>query len=89
MHHHYLLAVCSMMLSVIQAINIKVTTMILVLLIPQSIQLQAQLTLASVSLCHVMSVHVDQCVSAVRVVGVSEVICLCNTCNHVTEAREL
>ena len=88
-HHYYLFSICLMMLSVIQTMNIKVTTILQVFcivgLIPQSFQLQAELTLASVGLRQVMRVHADQCVSTVRVVAVSVVICLCNTCNHVTE----
>jgi len=58
-------------------------------LIPQSLQIQAELTLASVGLYQVMRVHVDRCVPVVWVLEVSVFICLCNTCNHVTEAGGL
>jgi len=61
-----------MMLSVIPNMNIKVNYNYIgisrVGLIPQSLQLQAQLILVSEGFCPVMRVRADQCVSAVGVV---------------------
>jgi hypothetical protein len=61
-------------------------------LIPQSSQVQAQLTLAS----HITSresarsrVRVDQCVSAVRAVEVPVLVCLRSSCSYVTEVEGL
>ena len=58
--------------------------------IPQSLQLQALVTSASL-VCDVTSresarirVRVDQCVSAVRAVGVPVLVCLRSSCYHVT-----
>ena len=59
-------------------------------LIPQSLQLRAQLTLASqadvTSLESArIGVRVGQCVSAVRAVEVSVLVCLRSGCSHATE----
>jgi hypothetical protein len=59
-------------------------------LIPQSLQLQAQVTLASLGSCHKQGnvqscVRIDQCVPVVRTVEVLVFLYLRNSCYHVTE----
>jgi hypothetical protein len=58
--------------------------------IPQSLQLQAQVTSASLGGRHkwgecAKPVRVDQCVSAVSAVDVPVFVCLRRSCSHVTE----
>ena len=54
-------------------------------LIPQSIQLQTQIRLASLVGRVRSSVRADQCVSAVSAVEALVKVCLRSSCNHVTE----